>query len=308
MTPVIEEEKNKKLKVAICLRGYLRTVIENKKTFEYFFESDFEVDFFYHTWKTEVGAIPYTGDSYDYKGTLMHDMLSNIKGHEVMYSKIKKFKQVYKPKLGIIESISSVEGAPQWWSDDPTANNWYSDLNFHPQFVSTSKVDKLRRDYEKDNNFKYDLVINTRTDIAFDFKQKEEIQNNLVNLTKTKNGLAVLNLHDPSEDNILDDVFYAGNSDNMSTFLDYFDIEKNQQSHQRIVKNMLISGLLPVGFTFRYCIFREYCSYLDPIDDIDDIYIDDHQLTYGSLKIDHAFNTSMSLYRELIKRDGNGLF
>jgi len=302
---MIAEEKKKKLKVAICLRGYLRTVIENKKTFEYFFESDFEVDFFYHAWKTEVGAIPYTGDSYEYKGTLIHDTLCNRKGYELLYSKIKKFKQVYKPKLGIIESLSSVEGAPLGWSDDPTANNWYSDLDFHPQFVSTSKVDKLRKEYEKDNNFKYDLVINTRTDIAFDFKQKEEIHNNLVNLTKTKNGIAILNFNDtPTEESVSDDVFYAGNSDNMSTFLDYYDIEKNQQSHQRIVKHMLRSGLLPVPFTFRYCIFRDYCSYLDPIDDIDDIYIDDHQLTYGSLELDHAFNTSISLYKELVKREG----
>ncbi len=305
---MIAEEK-KKIKVAICLRGYLRTVIENKKTFEYFFESDFEVDFFYHTWKTEVGAIPWTGDSYDYKGTLMHDMLLNRKGNEVMYSKIKKFKQVYKPKLGIIESISSVEGAPLGWSDDPTANNSYCDLNFHPQFVSISKVDKLRKEYEKDNNFKYDLVINTRTDITFDFKQKEEIHAALVNLTKTKNGIAMgIGPDTPTEETPADDVFYAGNSDNMSTFLDYYDIEKNQQSHQRIVKHMLRSGLLPVSFTFRYCILRDYCSYLDPIDDNDDIYIDDHQLIRGSLNPTEVKRYSISLYRELIKRDGYGLY
>ena len=305
---MIVGEKKKKLKLAICLRGMLRTGIENKKTFEYFFESDFEVDFFYHTWSTEVEAIPWTGDSYDYKGTLIHDKILNSKGYEVLYSKIKKFKQVYKPKLGAIEPLGDIEGTPLEWSDDPTFQG-YSNLNFHPQFISAHSVDKLRKDYEKANNFQYDLVINTRPDIVFNYKQKKEIYNNIVALIEIKNGLAILNIEDTlNEDTeIVDDVFYAGNSDNMSIFLDYYDIEKNQQSHRGIAKHMIRSGLLPVPFIFSYCILRDYCSYLDPIDNFDDIFIDDHRLTYGSLKLDHAFDTSKSLYKELVKRIDYGL-
>ena len=307
---MIVEEKKQKLKIAICLRGMLRTGIENRKTFKYFFESDFEVDFFYHTWSTERPAPPHLGESMDYEGTAIYNHLRSRKSYEVLYSKIKKFKNIYKPKLGIIEDLTSIKPLDlkqESGSKEPIPELF--SLDFHPQYISAYKVDKLRREYEKANNFKYDLVINTRFDIIFFRKDKKQIYDNLIDLTKIKNGLAILNLLDNTNEDteFIDDVFYAGSSDSMNIFIEHFNIDKNQKNHQYIFKYIIKNGLQPVGLNFTYCILRSYCSYLDPIDDAEDIFIDDHRLTYGTLDLHNALGVNKSMYKELLKRIDYGL-
>lgn len=307
---MIVEEKKQKLKIAICLRGMLRTGIENRKTFKYFFESDFEVDFFYHTWSTEAPAPPVVGKSVDYRGTAIYNHLRSRKHYEVLYSKIKKFKKIYEPKLGIIEDLTSIKPLDlkqESESKELIPNNF--PLDFHPQFISAYKVDMLRREYEKANNFKYDLVINTRPDIVFIPESKKQIYNSLINLTKIKNGLAILNLLDTANEDteFIDDVFYAGSSDSMNIFIEHFNVDKNQKNHQYIFKHIIKNGLQPVGLNFTYCILRSYCSYLDPIDDFEDIFIDDHRITYGALDLHHALCVNKSMYNELVKRIDYGL-
>lgn len=290
-----------KLKVAICFRGMLRTAIENKKTFEHYFESKYDVDYFYHSWNIENGAIPCQDDFTPYKETKILSLVANRENWEVLYTKKKKFKQVYKPKLGKFENLDGTGFLRSIWEKEK--NMW--DLKFHPQFVSCFEVDKLRRRYEEMHNFKYDLVINTRPDIVLKPSSNlNQVYNKLESFITNTDTIGIVNIPENPEENFerIDDVFFVGSSNTMNILLDHFDPKKNNTSFQFAVKHLLSHNIKPINVNFIYCILRDYCSYLDPIEDFNDIFIDDHRLTYGTLSEEHALTTSRSLYKELIKR------
>ena len=297
-------------RVAICLRGMLRTGIENKKTFEHYFEAKYNIDYFYHCWNTENGAdIPPVKTS-AYLGTKIVSSLNKRGSWELLYTKKKKFKEVYKPKLGKFEDLDSNLTLKSDFIIKPHPSHGVWDLKFHPQFISAFEVDKLRREYEIKNDFKYDLVINTRPDIVLKpSNPKSPLHDELNNLMNSSSNLGIVNIPQNIDKDCerVDDVFFAGNSQNMNIFMDYYDVNKNTTGFYFVAKYLLEKNINPTNLSFVYCILRDYCSYLDPIKDFESIFIDDHRLTYGSLELNHAFATSKSLYKELVKRIDYGL-
>ncbi len=292
-------------RVAICLRGMLRTGIENKKTFEHYFEAKYNVDYFYHCWNTENGADIIPVKTSAYLGTKIISSLNKRGSWELLYTKKKKFKEVYKPKLGKFEDLESNLALKSDFIIKPDPSHGVWDLKFHPQFISAFEVDKLRREYEIKNDFKYDLVINTRPDIVLKPSHtKSSLHNELNNLMNSSSNLGIVNIPQNIDKDYerVDDVFFAGNSQNMNIFMDYYDISKNTTNFNFVAKYLLEKNINPINLPFVYCILRDYCSYLDPIKDFESIFIDDHRLTYGLLDINHAYNVSKDLYTELVKR------
>lgn len=297
-------------RVAICLRGMLRTGIENKKTFEHYFEAKYNIDYFYHCWNIENGAYISPVKTSAYLGTKIVSSLNKRGSWELLYTKKKKFREVYKPKLGKFEDLDSNLALKSDFIIKPDPSHGVWDLKFHPQFISAFEVDKLRREYEIKNDFKYDLVINTRPDIALKPQSsKESLYNELHNLMNSSKSIGIVNIPQNIDKDCkqVDDVFFAGNSQNMKIFMDYYDINKNTTTFHFVTKYLLEKNIYPINLELTYCILRDYCSYLDPIKNFESIFIDDHRLTYGVLKLDHALATSKSLYKELVKRIDYGL-
>jgi|SRR6056300_379070 len=297
-------------RVAICLRGMLRTGIENKKTFEHYFETKYNVDYFYHYWDIENIAEISTNKTSPYINTKIMSSLSKREALELLYTKKKKFRKVYKPKLGRFEILENNLFLKSDFITKPDPRHGTWDMKFHPQFISAFEADNLRRKYEIKYNFKYDLVINTRSDIVLrPSLSKESLYSVLDNLMDNKNNVGIVNIPQNIDKDFerVDDVFFVGSSENMKIFMDYYDNTKNSTNFNFVAKYLLEKNINPINIEFTYCILRDYCSYLDPIDDFEDIFIDDHRITYGFLELDHAYDVGESMYKELVRRIDYGL-
>lgn len=132
------------MKIAICMSGQLRNweiAKVNQKEFWKLPKST--VDYFIHTWD-------YSGDRrgvsqpYEWRD-----------GSEQEFNEIVEW---YDPKKSIYDN------KPQEYFHGN--DHWLS------LFYSFAQSVMLKREYEIENNFEYDLVIKTRPDIAFDPKQR----------------------------------------------------------------------------------------------------------------------------------------
>ena len=147
-----------KKRIAIQLFGHLRTY---KKTFSSLKtnvissnENSYVVDFFIHTW-----------NELEHKTIAHHNQEKNLDDFENSLSKdiLTHVQKTYNPRKIIIDNQLNIDelvfveklGAKR--SIKGCINNSYTIF----------KVNELRQKYEKENNIKYDWVIQTRPDILF---------------------------------------------------------------------------------------------------------------------------------------------
>lgn len=125
-------------KIAVQMFGHLRTF---EHTYKSFFENlinpnkedGYEIDIFIHTWdKLEANAT-------------YHNLNIDLSNKTISDLDKLKISQIYLPKKILIEEQIYQHGAS----------------------ISLDKVSKLREEYEKENNIKYDYIIYTRPDIFF---------------------------------------------------------------------------------------------------------------------------------------------
>tara|TARA_R110000868_G_scaffold208480_2_gene457919 strand:- start:4431 stop:5171 length:741 start_codon:yes stop_codon:yes gene_type:complete len=140
------------MKIAVCYRGYLRTLsktFENQK--EYLFQ-DHNVDFFCHTWNSYPEEIQYLKDVVKPKRLLVEEtkcLERNPYSCMVIgesFESIKNFDKKRKISDGYLESIP---------------------YNVLSMMYSLNKVNCLRKEYSQSENIKYDAVITVRPDIYF---------------------------------------------------------------------------------------------------------------------------------------------
>jgi len=148
-----------------------------------------------------------------------------------------QIKKLYNPKKEIFEEQI-------WWDRDPTRN--FRRNNHFSKWYSMKKSIELKSDYEKENGFKYDFVMNSRFDIAWQtdvnfsnfeqnsfyagnwnrryFLNEKEIKNRLYyNYDITPEQYTEKLVGYPhNEEGLIDQWFFA-NSDNMNKFSTLFD-------------------------------------------------------------------------------------
>lgn len=167
------------MKVAICLSGQMRNWDLAKENQKWFWSScGGEVDYFIHTWD-------YSGDR---EGVSMPYKFRKITDDE--YNRYIEF---YEPKAHIFDK------KPQSFFYD---NDHWSSL-----FYSFSQSILLKRKYEIENNFEYDIVVKSRPDLVFEPSQffvLNLIQNNVI--YTTHGGLLE---HEFNMFNINDCTFYS---------------------------------------------------------------------------------------------------
>jgi len=234
------------MRIAVCFRGQIRTGVEASKKLIHFFGPYFkDMDFFVHTWDNTtcpaLGGPDALGgwnadnlpDRTDEGVNRALEYLENKKkSMEVVYglyqSKLDmdyfdKFLKIYNPINYEVESYSEfLDKAEGGVPGDPAFPQWYS----------LYKSVKMKKEYEEQNNFIYDIVIAMRPDIIFHpnslFKKQIEWY-----LKQPNNTFVVQNLDTSrpnwreENDEWCDDVYYHSNSNLMDKASLFGDLEYN---------------------------------------------------------------------------------
>lgn len=186
------------MKVAICLSGHLRTYDKCVSSLMSYFVYPFKADIFCHTWNS-------IGNPYSTKG--------NIDGaftRPLTHAEKNNFISLYKPKKFIIDD-KPYSPLPQ---DDKDFLNQFSGPMFD-MFYGVKMANELKCLYEKENNFKYDLVIRCRYDLKF--KKSLDVKNMIIN----HNNIYIPNFgnwHDGANDQ-----FAIGSSYAIDVYSTYYD-------------------------------------------------------------------------------------
>lgn len=130
------------MRIAVCISGQLREWFRAKENQKWFWETigdRGEVDYFIHTWD-------YSGDREGVSQPYIWRKVEQKEFDEVV--------DWYKPKKYIF--------------DNKKQNFFYDDDHWMSLFYSMAQSIMLKREYEIENNFEYDVVIKSRPDIVFD--------------------------------------------------------------------------------------------------------------------------------------------
>ncbi|MGA1049632.1 MAG: hypothetical protein ACO3UU_16630, partial [Minisyncoccia bacterium] len=154
------------MKIAVCINGQARTW---KKCYPRWMEilaSQGEIDFFFHMWN--YNTLPSLLATHNGGMQIEDELLSEIEINEIL--------DTFKPKKYIFEPRKPIE---YWNSTIPKDKQFGSWSN--EQFYSLYYSSLLKREYELENDFRYDIVIRLRTDIWFleDIKLAEPAPNTL---------------------------------------------------------------------------------------------------------------------------------
>jgi hypothetical protein len=209
----------KQFKVALCFSGQLRTwkqTIEQTKSFFHLNDSsDLQIDTFGHIWNYN------TWIDLQYENVLNGPKYLNSYDEPIAESEIQEFIDTYKFKKIQIDNKRATHFS-QW------ENPLYS-------FMRSME---LKREYELENNFEYDLVIKTRTDAVWETLNgfKYEIPQSL----SVTAGLKGCKMTIEYFSNDLNDVLFWGDSFGMDLLGNTY-----RWYYKNITSNIKINNYLP---------------------------------------------------------------
>ena len=220
----------KKMKIAICMSGQLRQWELAKENQKWFWETAQSpeldrIDYFIHTWNY----------SEDREGVSQPYIKRDVSQEE--FDKVVEW---YEPKKYIL--------------DDKQQSYFYKNDHWSSLFYSLAQSIMLKREYELENNFEYDLVIKTRPDIVFDpiyHFSWEHLENNILYTTHGGNME-----HEFGMFNVNDCVFYS-NSYTMDLVMQMYAYRQKMLDERNMFKDKLFTGGIGPGVLMQEY-FREY--------------------------------------------------
>jgi SAM-dependent methyltransferase len=144
-TPIADSSNM--LRVALCISGHLRTFDRNFASLKDSILTRYNCDVFIHTWDQ-------LGMSYRFGDAKLHMLNPNN-----MMDRINYF---YNPKQIVIESQSNFKASPLMIKKGEPGRDTVGTASM---YYKIEACNKLKQDYEKQNNFKYDFVIRFRSDL-----------------------------------------------------------------------------------------------------------------------------------------------
>ena len=214
------------MKIAVCMSGQLRQWEIAKENQKWFWEtSGVEIDYFIHTWD-------YSGDR---EGVSQPYITRDVSRKE-----FDKLVDWYKPKGCMF--------------DDRKQDFFYANDHWSSLFYSMAQSMMLKRQYEIDNDFEYDLVIKTRPDVVFDPRYHfswEPLEDNI--LFATQGGLMESEFH---MFNTNDMVFY-GKSYTMDLVIPMYFYRQKMLDQRNLFKDKLFTGSMGPGVLMQEY-FRDY--------------------------------------------------
>ena len=214
------------MKIAVCMSGQLRQWEMAKENQKWFWEtSGVEIDYFIHTWD-------YSGDR---EGVSQPYITRDVSRKE-----FDTLVDWYKPKGCMF--------------DDRKQDFFYANDHWSSLFYSMAHSMMLKRQYEIDNDFEYDLVIKTRPDVVFDPRYHfswEPLEDNI--LFATQGGLMESEFH---MFNTNDMVFY-GTSYTMDLVIPMYFYRQKMLDQRNLFKDKLFTGSMGPGVLMQEY-FRDY--------------------------------------------------
>jgi hypothetical protein len=204
----------KKFRIAVCFSGQPRYWQESLANIKRFFEHEYphpelgldvETDYFIHTWDTNSWRLPKTD----------HNVFEDIK-----HSDDEAIKEAYSPKGIIIEEYNKDRFIPR---------------AFDPMFYSFARSMMLKREYELQHSFQYDLVIKARLDVIYNPANKFPLQRVWPGVCYTSTPISKF----ASEFNYnnFDDVLFYGDSPTMDLVGDLYDTHNVEKPMTYQIKN-----------------------------------------------------------------------
>jgi len=208
------------MKIALCFSGQPRFIEQVAPSILENVIGDHDVDVFAHLWFDEdLQTKPYK-----YGGT------GKWKDQRISSDAIEKFKEIYKPKGILVENSkkfldSNLSGnylaslkRYKWGSiDNPDEPNFeVRDVNnIISYYYSLMKVCTLKKEYEHENDFKYDYVLKIRTDsIVHNKIQYEGFPKDIIFFSGNQN----------QPDGMINDWFNFGGSKVMDAFMSAYPV------------------------------------------------------------------------------------
>lgn len=163
------------MRVAICFSGQIRTWEKCYSTWFKFIERfkkeyNCEVDIFCHAW--DFNTAPHVVLCQNEDGEYPNGSYQNVEGLKISEEEKNRFLDIIKPKSFLFEDeeISSrkkdetyIEGKKHRLMNGDAFMNWAGS-----QFYSIMRSCQLKKQYEYQNGFRYDLCFRMRYDLFFD--------------------------------------------------------------------------------------------------------------------------------------------
>ena len=270
------------MKIAVCFSGVLRAGVHAFPNIKQYYGDYFNsIDFYMHTWDIE----DWGADWYAYPHPLIDDSLWESivkrKPFKLQDSKLDKMESLYKFK--------KLETASIFDSYDPN-----TPVKYEYMWDSFKRSVELKQEYEKENNFKYDIVVKTRPDILFNVPFENTVRNKIrtgtssfeystfendVKLVQPDNIVAINCKYD-QPGRTLDDVHWMGSNKVMDNLADFstntepitpWDPGYSSYLSQKTWRSGTYCDAKGVKFceanSQEYIILRDHLVHLDPIED-----------------------------------------
>lgn len=177
------------MKIAVCLSGLPRVIEYAAPSILNFFSGEHEFDFFCHTW-----------DYNSYKRKKEDSGLGEFpiwweEDVKVDVEQLKKSLSIFNPKKYVIQGVEVLGGRFIWDS----------------LMYSLMYANNLKKQYEIENNFRYDFVVKTRYDTVFSPEHKFKL-NSRADRNNYMDSFCIHNARMPYEYNrvnISDNLFYG---------------------------------------------------------------------------------------------------
>jgi hypothetical protein len=229
------------MKIAICFSGQVRTGIENYQNIREILSDIYaDCDFFIHTW-----------DFCQYKSYNL-SRISKKPAVETV-EKFEKFKELYSAKKMVVDGKHAD----------------YINTRLHgiqPLWYSFWKSVELKKQYELENNFKYDYVIKFRPDLVLNRHTSAELLNEIITTKQNQFKLAQwYHSNNLIEKNtpLSTDVFFIAKSDEMDIAANYIWFLMKQFRCNREYVNLIFYlkneniECLPLSYVDRYMLLRD---------------------------------------------------
>lgn len=204
-------------KIAVCLSGQVRTWESCYKNIQAFFSQMGDVDYFFHTWK-------YTEDR-----SSCRDSMSNYITTEVRPETIQDIKTAYRPKKYL-------------WENDLKTKRELSQRYDRTQYALSSfcRSVLLKKEYEIENNFKYDIVFKTRFDVIFNLHKS--VNDFLINfeemaLYSANSGRSAWEFMIPH----IADMTYASSSGVMDLLTNIWNLKYDESNNPNLLKKPIFT-------------------------------------------------------------------
>lgn len=263
------------MRVAFCLSGQLRTwkkcytswnllfhkfkeqmYINDNLQYPAFTDEPFEVDYFIHTW--DFNTLPHFKWDVNWeepdpikRGELLEPFKNTY--IKIVKSEIEEVLGVLKPKKAIVEDWNISKNCEKAMDDLATEQTVSKNpIKGHiswagSQLYSIMKCAHLKRQYEIENKFEYDMCIRSRFDLEFDDNNRMIFARDF----EKPKPRTIHSVHNYSLDNYpfdaIGDIFYYSDSQT-------FDMMSTMYNHMPYIEQQAFADSIKIEEVMTYCV------------------------------------------------------